>query len=448
MRRAGPPLIVLGALACGAEGREQLAPPPEVFPPPFDGPEVRWVESPEPEAPVVGRPVSIGPWRLSARALRYPTVRPDCGLRVRSLGIENGSEGPRRIRVHSIDAPFALHPATPPELEVQGLGEVQLEVMLPPVVSGRYRGRLVLELQDGGWAEVALNAQVLEEHTVEDVVRRPGGQVRDLLFVLDDSLGMVGFQAAFEASLRSFLGWAQASAPNLRVGLISGRPVEEDGSRPILAPDEPPLIYVEPENAERLLKIWAERFSPRSGRSDALLAAALSGLRQENFLRPDSTIDVVVVTAGDDASKGAVDVWVDAFRELRGFRRPELMSLSVIAGGDGRCSGPGGEARPSPRLLKAMAATGGFFYSLCSHDWAPALEDLGHPSPGFEVRLSEVPRVDALEVSVGGVGMATRDRAGARVWSYDGSVNRVLFTSAAPPEPGVEVEIRYPTSCR
>lgn len=405
---------------------------------------------PDPAPAVLGRPVAAGPWTLSTRFLSFSTVRPGCGTRLRTVELFNDSEGPRRIDIFGVDAPFLLHPSTPATFEVAADRSVRLELFFPSVGPGAYRGRLALGLQDAGRLEVELSADIVPGHEVRDRVMVPERRVRDELIVINDAELMGDSLAALEANLRAYFQFQLAWGADVRLGFTTGRYGPDGGGGVLIAPDDGGPRWLRPDEPERLMKFLSNLLTLRPGPSSALFRSAGEVFESASFLREGSEVQLIFVSALDDASEGSIDAWLDDFRALRGFRQRSSFSIAAISGGSSRCSGPGGTAQASPRLLHAAEATGGVFQSVCTADWSRSLEDLSTHAylSKFSLRLSSVPRPETLAAFVDGREVLRKGRGGTVHWTFDPASNAVVFAPYAHPEPGAELELRYFTSCR
>ena len=164
------------------------------------------------------------------------------------------------------------------------------------------------------------------------------------------------------------------------------------------------------------------------------------------FLRPDAYLALIFVSDEEDQSPQTVDFYVNYFRAIKGFRNANLFSASSIAipANRGGCSGI-----PGLRYIDVSDRTGGIFETICTQDWAQALQNLGLSVFGYKSRffLSNTPVTGTVEVWVDGVQIDPRAMSGQVRWTYEPAGNSVNFAPLAIPEPGSEIVIRYLAEC-
>ena len=401
--------------------------------------------------PVPGQPAAPGAWAVPP-FVDFPPVRNDCGLRIRPVEIENRARVPARLRVLGVDGPFALNPATAPSWEVPAGASTRVEVWLAPPGPGRHAGQLTLELEGQRVpVTVRLSAEVDPEHGVEDRWRQADRPRVDLLLVLEAGLLDRIVRNALWANLQSLAQYVLAQGLDIRVGAMiadadgqpqaSLLPLGEDGDRWL----EPAAL------AEGLARIPA-LLDSADGRPPPRLLDAIRRASDRVAVRPGALLSVLALSSRDDVSPAPVDEAIDGLMASRGFRSPRRIVVSAVAGPLRTrlgCSGPGGEAEPTPRLRAVTDAFGGVFASVCAADWSRVLEDYG---PGFGwktwIYLSRRPRLETLELSIDELPLPRQARGGIINWSYDASAGLVDFAPFATPDPGAEVAIRYLAACR
>lgn len=87
---------------------------------------------------------------------------------------------------------------------------------------------------------------------------------------------------------------------------------------------------------------------------------------------------------------------------------------------------------------------------ICNPDWAKALEQIGKSAFGYRTNFFLISTPDTskpIVVTVDGVTLATTDRFGSSVWTYDATSNSVRFESLYVPEPGKTLTITYYVQC-
>ena len=164
------------------------------------------------------------------------------------------------------------------------------------------------------------------------------------------------------------------------------------------------------------------------------------------FLREDAKLTMIVISDEEDSSPSTVDFYVDAFKNIKGYRRPDLMSFSAVVGEEpSGCSSSAGAAGAGIRYLEVARRTGGLERSICTTNWGQLANDLGLDAFGAksDFYLTREAIDTTIEVRVDGVLVP---RAGN--WNYDAASNAVSFEATATPAQGAEVRIDYGTICR
>ena len=156
-----------------------------------------------------------------------------------------------------------------------------------------------------------------------------------------------------------------------------------------------------------------------------------SGECNTGFMREDAMLHIIVVS---DEPEQSVSKWSDnvaAIVAKKGSSANVRIS-AVAAPVPGGC----GSNAPGTGYSEAVAATGGVFLSICS-DWASPtnlamLAEASINQDTFE--LAHTPVESTIEVVVNGAVRTT--------WSYDSSINSVIFSEKIPTE-GDLVDISY-----
>jgi hypothetical protein len=174
------------------------------------------------------------------------------------------------------------------------------------------------------------------------------------------------------------------------------------------------------------------------------------------FLRDEAKLHVIMVTDEPDQSRGPTDLYIDFFRNLKGFRNEGLVAVSAVAKRDGETCDANDSNVGDSRYEEVVTALNGRFQSICDDDWSATMRSLGLDSLGLQVEffLSRAATESTLQVCVrNGSTTATCQAAqrtsstAANGWFYDASTNSVVFNAGSVPPRGSRVEIRYETFC-
>ncbi len=167
--------------------------------------------------------------------------------------------------------------------------------------------------------------------------------------------------------------------------------------------------------------------------AEVALAETGAGGCNEGFLRDDAELHIVGVSDEPEQSVNSWSHYVSLFQGMK--RNPDDVVIHAV-GGDY----PSGCADNAPYtgFYEATVATGGQFLSICASDWASHLAALAEASAGLmnSFALTTDPVPETISVNVDGV---TRTLG----WSYEDSINSVIFDSDYVPEGGASIEIVY-----
>lgn len=300
----------------------------------------------------------------------------------------------------------------------------------------------------------------------------------DILFVIDDSCSMSEEQASLTGNFQSFIQFADSQALDYRIAVVTTdvdpcfngntgaqRPLgyregqcgyfaegnNDSGTRDpnwrLITPDEQP-------SAEVAFTTIAAQGINGSGTEAGLQAAYLALSPpvitgwNTGFIRPSAYLAIIMLSDEEDQSPNTVDFYINYFLAIKGFRNTHLFSLSSIVG-----DVPGGcgsfQAEAGTRYVEAAERTGGIFESICTTDWAQALQNLGLSVFGYKSRffLSNQPVPGTVVVTVDGVVVDATSAGGQVRWVYDAGTNTVNFAPLAIPEPGSEIVITYRAEC-
>ncbi len=174
------------------------------------------------------------------------------------------------------------------------------------------------------------------------------------------------------------------------------------------------------------------------------------------FLREEAKLHVIMVSDEPDQSRGPTDLYIDFFRNLKGFRNEGLVAVSAVAKRDNETC-PGDDSNVgSERYEDVVNALNGRFQSICDDDWSSTMRNLGLDSLGLQVEffLSRAATESTIQVCVRDGSTTAPCQAAARTsstaangWFYDASTNSIVFNAGSVPSRGSRVEVRYETFC-
>ncbi len=206
-------------------------------------------------------------------------------------------------------------------------------------------------------------------------------QVVDVLFVVDDSGSMNQEQENLAASFEAFIQEAASWKSDYQIGVTTTTVEFPDGGAlqgdPIFVSDANwekfvPNVAVGTTGSGTEQGLWAGKIAlspPLVDYTDeACSTDAECGFLHEchgdgtcggfnrGFLREEAALEVVFVSDEEDQSPESLEAYLNFFRELKGFDRPDLLHLHAIVGPPGGCSSVNGIAQAGHRYLDLAAA--------------------------------------------------------------------------------------------
>ena len=396
-----------------------------------------------------------------------PDMRSSCGSRNRTVRIYNTGSGVldvsgiridqtsdllfRIVSVNNngtnVNAPYAMQIAPGSSASVD-LRFFPTRIM-PPV----HQGLLIIENNVTTESTVPLRGEGTPNAMQTDVYSQLSDNKVDILWVIDDSCSMSEEQAALAANLGGFIAYANSQNVDYHVGVVTTDVDAANRQGKLVNRTSDPANRIVTRNtqpsAEQVFRTNTMLGTSGSGIEQGLQAARLAlspptrDMENAGFLRADARLAIIIVSDEEDQSPGPADVYIDFFRDVKGFNNPQLVSLHAIAG-----DVPNGcaTADAGRRYQYAAQALGGQFHSICSSNWAPLLNNIGLGV--FALRqawtLSRPADPPTITVRVNGMTVAQSATNG---WTYDAASNTVTFHGSAVPPPGATIEIRYRATC-
>lgn len=436
--------------------------------------------------------------------LDFGLVTLDCGSPERRITVYNTGTGDLVVGEPTVDPV-----ATPPVFVITAVsnptgtwpytippgGSMSMNVRFYARAIGATTGMVIIPTVEGGAAGAPVTIALRGEGTLDseqtDVFDQASDPKVDVLWVVDDSGSMGPFQNLLAQNFPQFFTASNIDQADYHIGVtttltvdsscipdlqgntncddhdMSGHWTACSGNDRFLTPTsgDPEAQFSCNVRVSDHANVSPSR--PASDSAEGGLRAAYNFLRAPKiddpavnggFLRDDAKLHVIMLVDEPEQSKGPVDLYVDFFKNLKGFRNSALVAVSAIATDPGGCTLPDGTAVPDPgtRYKDVVDAMNGRFQSICASDWSTTLANLGLDSVGLQVEffLSRAADPAALQVCVrDGSPQApctpsamTSDGA-ADGWFYDASANSVVFNPASVPSRGSRIEVHYQAAC-
>lgn len=405
---------------------------------------------------------------------RAPDNRSSCGSETRSVRIYNTGTGALNVTSIEIEAgsdpTFLITGVTnngaavqPPYAMVINAGqnaEVSLRFFPTRTNPGQHRGLLVVNNDQTMQSTVPLRGEGTANARQTDTFSQLTDNKVDILWVVDDSGSMSEEQNSLAQNFNSFISYADTLGVDYQVGVITTE-INDPVSGKIWACNNfNKIIRSSDANRVQAFQCAANVTTPPGGNrrpnpggsdeAEAGLRAArialeppVIGTDNAGFLRNDARLAVIIVSDEEDQSPGPVSLYVDFFRNVKGFRNPQLVSVSAIAGDvpNGCATAEGGN-----RYADAVGQLNGQFESICSSSWANLLQRIGLGV--FSLRsawsLSRAADPATVQVTVNGSPVS---QGGSNGWVFDTSSNTVEFRGTSVPPPGASVTVSYGAIC-
>lgn len=338
---------------------------------------------------------------------------------------------------------------------------------------------------DGPPLTVALRGEGTLDRSQTDIFDQARDPTVDVLFVVDDSGSMSDDQAQLAANFPQFFTSSNVSAADYHIAVtttltvgsnctglngatcadheMSGHyTVGANGNDRFLTP-----ASTDPEGqfGENVLVSNARiPDRPTSDGGEGALRGAFNFLNgpkindpaiNGGFLRDNAKLHVILVSDEPDQSRGPTDLYIDFFKNLKGFRNSSLVAVSAIAKADNERCGTDDDIG-SARYEEVVSALNGRFQSICAQDWTTSMRALGLDSLGLQVEffLTRAATASTLSVCVRNgsttaacQAVAQVGGAGANGYFFDPANNSIVFNPASVPARGSRVEVTYETFC-
>ena len=352
---------------------------------------------------------------------------------------------------------------------------------------GAHYGNVVIPTVEGGQEGPSFSVPVTGEGTLEtsaeDIFNQLDDPKVDVLWVVDDSGSMSWVQEELADNFDEFFSSSNVDDADFHIAVtttlttdgncISGFgtqtcPVDEMcGHYTACSGNDRYLTNTSatPENQFRCNVKVSDNVNPSRPSSDSA-EGALQAARyflsppliddpaaNGGFLRDDAKLHIIAVSDEEDQSEGPIDLYVDFFRNLKGFRNDSLLAFSAIAAPDGGCTTGGSSIPGDARYETVVSELNGRFQSICDDDWTSMMQNLGLDSLGLQIEFFLSRAADPSTISVyvtenGQESEISQQAEGSNTgYFYDGTSNSIVFNPQSIPARGATVRVVYETYC-
>jgi hypothetical protein len=411
-----------------------------------------------------------------------PDNRSSCGSVPRSVNVYNSGNGPlmlTSIHIDSTSDPVFLIEEVraggtmlinPPyqNITVQPGAHVEVSLRFFPSRANpsSHQGLLVVDNDvtnpqgNGAPLTVPLAGESTTNSSQTDVFQQLVDNKIDILWVVDDSGSMSEEQALLGTNFSSFIAFADGLGVDYQVGVTTTEINDAPAGKLWACSGYNKIIRSSDANRVQAFDCAANVTNPPGGNSRpnpggsdeaeaglqaARLALDVPVVNNENagFLRSDARLAVIMVSDEEDQSPGSVNLYVDFFRNIKGYANPQLVTVSAIAG-----DVPGGcaTAAEGRRYYDAVSMLNGQFESICTQSWSTMLQNIGLDVFTLRTAWTLTRPADPATISVRVDGVSVPQN-GTNGWTYDAAANTITFHGSAIPDPGSTIEVQYGSLC-
>jgi len=375
----------------------------------------------------------------------------------------------------------------------------------PSIQQGVETGKLRIQTDapnaNNGYVEVPLKGEATPDKYVTDIFKQSDKPVVDVLWCVDNSGSMGDEQSMLAGNFPKFSSYATVKDPqtgdykiDFNIGVITSEindPEKINGvmnypgvlyaksGYPKIIANYPPPAPRDP-TFEPVTTDFNKAFAANatvgtccSDEQEACLEAAKMALSDpiindpqgnKGFLRNSNTkfskLAVIMMSDEDDQSPASVDYYVDFFKQIKGVRNTDLLSVNIICGLDrhGTIQNPpnasdcgdtanGNGAYAGQRYLDFWKKVGnGRAYSICDTTWGDRMSELGLDvwTAQVEYYLSRPADPNTIQVTVNG-NPVNKDPVNG--YQYDPDHNSIYFGANAVPPKGATIVVKYEAQC-
>jgi hypothetical protein len=338
--------------------------------------------------------------------------------------------------------------------------ELQLRFFPTRISPAQHNGLLVVENTVTMQSTVPLRGEGTSNSQQTDVFEQVADNKIDILWVIDDSGSMSEEQTALANNISWFIQYADMLNVDWQMGVTTTE-VNDAVSGHIWACSGYSKI-IRNTDADRVAAFSCAAnvtFPPNGNRrpnpsgsdeQEAGLQAARIALdapvrdnENAGFVRADARLAVIIVSDEEDQSQGATSLYVDFFKQIKGFRNPQLVTVSAIAG-----DVPGGcaTADAAPRYHDVVGQMSGQFDSICNNDWSRMLQNIGLDVFALRTAWSLSRPADPATIVVRVAGNTVSGNS-TNGWTFDSGSNAITFHGTAIPMAGQRIEVQYSALC-
>lgn len=320
-----------------------------------------------------------------------------------------------------LELPFALPHVLAPGASVEG------EIRIAPTAEASYTSTVYVA------SDAAVNTTTAEQRgagmvdgtVVEEFYQGDGPwEKADILFYVDQSGSMRNNKRILSNNFENFASRLDSLDLEWQVGVVT----RDTGcfNHGILTRDTPSLVEAFTDAVDELGGDYTEAGLTLAERA---LTESYGGCN-DGFLRSDAKTTLILVSDEPEQSPSPWDHYVNQIRELA----PSATITAIVGDVPDGCA----TAEPGSGYYEASVATGGAFMSICAADWSPYFDTIATMTASGTTDtfvLTSLPDPATITVTV--------DDVPSTDWTYDATLNAILFAEGAVPEPGAHIQVSF-----
>ena len=231
-------------------------------------------------------------------------------------------------------------------------------------------------------------------HDATDVFYQSPPQEVDILLVVDNSCSMEPYQQKLSTNFSEFISFFDKANILWHIG-VTTTDVYNDGAGQL----KNAFITWEDEDAnerfEEAVNVGVEGYYSEMGLHAAKLA--LENEANASFLRDDASLSLIFVSDEEDGSPYPVYEYTNAFYELKGGTRRDVVNASSLVVTD-----PSSCCRSGDRYIEIAEQTDGIIGNICDDSFSDIVTELSLNASRLMDRfeLSSLPDLNTLQVSI------------------------------------------------
>lgn len=268
----------------------------------------------------------------------------------------------------------------------------------------------------------------------------------DILFVVDSSSSMESRQAKLAGLVDEFIALLESSGLDYQIAVTTmdmsskgeqGRFLAQVGTSRILVKGQPQLAAL----LKGRIQVGGNG-SPVERGSEAMMSA----IAQPDFLRPNSLLNVVMLSDEEDKS----DSTLDYAKKLDSIRPPLpygdrswILHFMGVLPGDPYCkTSEWNFSSPGMHYIELANSSAGTTGSICNPNFVDALKNVRARvlEVVTEYPLDRLPKTESIVVTVNGANVQQGDING---WTYYTPANSIRFHGTAIPAAGAKIHVAF-----